>query len=121
MLATRWYDRSSVVRLMERTVGAGVSTLQRRKSGRIRTNSLASNIGSVVDVSAGGMRVLSRERLGGEVHVRLHDGAVGLVLHAYVVRCTRLGFRKYDVGLQFLNVEPDTAKALTALAAANAA
>ena len=92
----------------------------RRRHGRLKAGeTLASNIGRVVDLSSGGMRVLSRRKLKGILDVALWDIHRGVTLRARVVWTKRLGFRRHESGLKFLDVDPEVARTLGSLGADN--
>jgi hypothetical protein len=60
----------------------------------------------VLDLSRGGARILARTELEGEVDVILKSLAGDLTLRARVRWIRRLGFRKFEVGLMFVGVDP---------------
>lgn len=85
----------------------------RRASGRLRQEALDCNLGAVLDLSLGGMRVLCNRPPKGEIDVELMGSEVKLRLRGEVVWTRRVGFRKYEVGLNFLRVPAETIKQLT--------
>lgn len=96
------------------------SGIDRRRHGRLRAGeTLSSNVGTVRDLSAGGMKVISRRKLKGQFEVALWDIHRGVRVAAEVVWTKRLGFRRHESGLRFLNVTPEIARELTALGADN--
>ncbi len=111
---------TSSVRLMVRGVRAGASRLrplsERRKWGRVKGTRLNCNLGMVMDLSGGGMRVRSTRRLHGKQQVDLSSHARRVRVDAEVVWARRLGFRRYELGLQFRDIDDVTAKELTGFA-----
>ncbi len=85
----------------------------RRAYGRLRQESLDCNLGAVLDLSLGGMRVQCNRPPKGEIDVELRGSEVKLRLRAQVVWTRRVGFRKYEVGLNFLRLPAETIKQLT--------
>ena len=113
--------RSNPAHTMMRVLHAGATRLRpladRRRAGRIKGTGLRCNRGRVIDLSSGGMRLRSPRRLRGELEVELWTRIRRLDVRAKVVWTTRVGFRKYNIGLQFRDVTPDAARELTAFAA----
>ena len=70
----------------------------------------------VLDLSGGGMRVRSTRRLHGKQQVDLSSHARRVRVDAEVVWARRLGFRRYELGLQFRDIDDVTAKELTGFA-----
>ncbi len=116
-MAQGWEKRSTVGTMVRRLLGR---TLERRKSGRLREEEILScNLGSVVDLSAGGTRILVNRELSGMLDVTLWDTDRQLTLRAEVIWCKRLGFRKFEVGLKFSHMTPDDDRDLAELASRN--
>ena len=113
-----WEKRSGTVgTVVRRFLG---HTVDRRKSVRLlEEESLSCNLGSVIDLSAGGTRILVNRELSGNLDVTLWDTDRQLTLRAEVIWCKRLGFRKFEVGLKFRRLTPDSAGELTELASSN--
>ncbi len=86
---------------------------ERRAHGRLTQELLQSSVGSVLDLSMGGMRVHCAKPPKGSVAVELLDVGGPVTVHAEVMWVRKLGFRKYDVGLGFPHVPSDVAKQLT--------
>jgi hypothetical protein len=100
-----WVSRQDVTRLIDRGIkatfaqGEGVS--DRRHQGRVKsTGSVTSNLGNVLDISSGGLRVLSKTKVEGEGRVELISTTDRVIVPARVVWCHKVGFRKYVMGLQ---------------------
>ncbi len=86
---------------------------ERRAHGRLPQELLQSSVGPVLDLSMGGMRVHCKKPPKGSIDVELLDVEGPVTVHAEVMWVRRLGFRKYDVGLNFPHVPSDVAKQLT--------
>ncbi|MHC4306158.1 MAG: ATP-binding protein [Planctomycetota bacterium] len=85
----------------------------RRAHGRLPQELLQCNLGPVLDLSMGGMRVQCSKAPKGRVEVELMDTEGPVKIRAEVMWTRRLRFRKYEVGLYFPHVAPDVAKQLT--------
>ena len=105
-------NSSAIQRASENTL----SGPQDRTAVRLKVEFLKCNLGSVVDLSLGGLRVLSWRRLRGRHLVKLYNAENGVRMEAEVRRCERVGFCKHQVGLEFVDVEPEAADALRVLA-----
>lgn len=94
----------------------------RRRHGRLRCESTRSCIGSVVDISASGMRVLRSGRpimeVGNQFRITVHpdDGEPVLTLPSRVVWIERKGFRKHIYGIEFVELSDDQKRRLGELA-----
>ncbi len=87
----------------------------RRAQGRLQQELLQSNLGPVLDLSMGGMRVRCGRAPRGKVDVELMGFVEPLSLRAEVMWAQRQGLRKYEVGLKFVDVSPKVARQLTEL------
>ncbi len=92
---------------------------ERRSSIRVNVRQLKCNLGRVLDLSSGGVRLLSRRKLRGWHEITLADSDGGVRIEAEVKWSRRLGLWKHEIGLQFLNVTPDVATKLTKLVSNN--
>lgn len=92
---------------------------ERRAGVRLLQESLMCSLGHVLDLSIGGMRIRASRALEGEHEVELKDAEEPLALKAQVAWCHRMGFRKYQVGLLFLDTTPEQRQHLTRLATRN--
>lgn len=120
----RWVNPSNPVHMMARGIRARAQELRaasdQRKFGRLKAgDTLACSRGKVLDLSAGGLRLLSRRKLKGLVGMALWDVNGGLKLYAEVVWSRRLGFRRHEIGMRFVDVTPELAADLTTLATEN--
>ncbi len=88
----------------------------RRAPGRLPQESLECDLGPVLDLSVGGMRLLCTKPRQGDVSVCLRGFDVDLKLQARVAWIRRLGFRRHEVGLSFLDVDDEVAALLTRVA-----
>ena len=109
----RLYDDSSAIK---RASDDALSGPEDRTTVRLKVQFLKCNLGSVLDLSLGGMCVQSWRRLRGRHKVKLYNADNGVRLQAEVRRCERVGFCKHEVGLEFVDVEPEVAEALIVLA-----
>lgn len=91
----------------------------RRAHPRLHQETLISSIGPVVDLSLGGARVLARRAHHGRMEFRIMDRHCAIVLDAEVMWSQRLGFRRHEIGVRFLNVSPDVSAAIGRLATDN--
>ena len=118
-MSPRWTAGSDAVRTVTRSVRAGAARLrpssERRKTGRIKGDKVGCNLGSVMDISGGGMRVRSPRRLQGYLDVVMWTHRRRVTVRAAVVWCRRVGFRKYDIGVQFVDLTDDIQRELTAI------
>ena len=85
----------------------------RRIPGRVPQEMLVCDLGPVLDLSPGGMRVLATRRREGQLDLTLCGGDLKLALRAKVVWNRRLGFRRHEVGLTLLDVDETVAELLT--------
>ncbi|MEM7227653.1 MAG: DnaJ domain-containing protein [Planctomycetota bacterium] len=81
---------------------------------------MSSDIGEVVDLSATGMRAVTRGKppfkVGQVVPLRLRITQGSLNLHAQIVRVRRQGLRSYDIGIRFVKLDAKLKRALQSLA-----
>ncbi len=88
----------------------------RRAHGRIHQQALLSTLGPVLDLSAGGMRLLSTKRIDGEHDVMVLSGSGSVEVRARTCWCRRLGLFRFEVGMAFVGVPPQAARTLAAIA-----
>ncbi len=84
----------------------------RRIPGRLPQEQLVCDLGPVLDLSAGGMRVLSTRPLLGMKDVGLRGGDFSVKLSTKVAWSRRLGFRRHEIGLTFLDIDEELATML---------
>ncbi len=96
--------------MLARTIAKTLSNLrdaiERRRWGRIRLGYLSCNLGRVLDLSAGGARIVTRRRLSKSAKLILGDPQSRVILTAMVTWRKRRGWRLYEVGLEFGEVSP---------------
>ena len=118
-----WRNQSNPVLSIARRLRGGINRqrhrTERRESGRFNEETVACNLGSVMNLSAGGLRLLSHRRLNGILSLELWDTHRGLRLCGKVAWCRRIGFRKHEIGVEFLNVTPEIAGDLATIAIDN--
>ena len=89
----------------------------RRLPGRVPQEMLVCDIGPVLDLSSGGMRVLGTRRRQGEFELTLWGGDLKLAVRARVAWSRRLGFRRHEIGLTLLEVDETVAELLSRISA----
>lgn len=92
---------------------------ERRMRGRMLQQGVICNLGIVVDLSSGGMRVMAKRKYQGEVDINIQSFDDTLALHGEVVWTHRAAFRCYMMGVKFLRVDAESLKKLTAIATAH--
>ncbi len=80
---------------------AEISGKERRKHARVCPEGLLCDVGEVLNISAGGVRLLTKRALKDPVELRFWRGKDGVVLSATIVWSRREGFRQHVIGLQF--------------------
>jgi len=83
--------------------GKSASGDGKRKHRRRPQSTLESNFGPILDLSAAGTRVISSRALSGIVNVTISGRGIDHSLKARVAWSRKLGFRMYDVGLEFID------------------
>ncbi len=116
-----WINPADASRIMARALRAGAEKLrrsaERRGAGRLKfRGTVACTLGPILDLSSRGMRVHTRRRLKGQRTVVLFATNYRMKVKARVIWCSKLGFRSYEAGLEFVNVTPQHARKLTAFA-----
>ena len=110
-----------VIRRMSQGVRAGAARLrplaERRKFSRFKGTRLGCNIGRVMDLSDGGLRIRCSTRLSSQMDVKLWTAKRQITVPAKVAWVRRIGFRKYEIGLEFRNLTPETRTDLSTFAA----
>ncbi len=90
----------------------------KRRHGRIRCQDVECNLGTILDVSASGMRVRSRKSLAVDKScaIRLSTSDVCVEIQAVVRWCARAGIFAHEAGLEFVTVHDDARRILSELA-----
>ncbi len=102
----RFDPKATMLRVIGRRSG-------RRLQGRLHQDGLVCNMGQVVDLSSGGMRVLAKRPHHGELTVCVDGFDMTLRLQANIVWCERHGFRCFEMGLEFLYVDEEMGQILS--------
>ena len=95
------------------------SEKSRRRHGRLPQETLLSNVGEIVDLSAGGFKVICRRIPEKQISVLIEGYKLPGTLIAEVAWSKRIGMFKHEVGLRFVGMTPEVAQALTSIAAVN--
>ena len=114
-----WVSRSDTVRVLAQSIRAGLAkAAEKRRFGRVRlAGRVECSLGRIVDLSRGGLRVVSKQRFEGEGTVTIKANGRELLIPTRVVWCRKAGFRRYELGLEFTRVTEEVARMLEALAA----
>ena len=94
--------------------------IERRHSGRRKpARRITSDLGSVVNVSLGGVRMRTNHRLRGIQDLELWGKSARVTLRAEVVWNRKLGFRRHEAGLRFVGLAPEDARRISLLVIEN--
>jgi hypothetical protein len=104
------------LRFWKKRERAGDGSPLPRRTGRLCQHTLSCNLGRVLDISAGGMRIITRKVPRGFVDVHLVGHPLPGSLKAVRQWSRRLGWFRHEVGLRFETVTPDVAQRLSAIA-----
>lgn len=90
--------------------------LNKRQSGRLAQQHLMSSHGAVLDLSRGGLRLMTMKKPPDQFVLRLLaiDGPLDLAVAVTWIR--RRGFRQFEVGVAFLDVAEEQLRHLTQIA-----
>jgi len=91
----------------------------RRRFGRLPLETLQCNLGTIIDLSAGGMRVICRRVPKLMTSVQIEGYPMPQPLQARVTWTRRVGLFRHEVGLQFVDVAPQLASILAKIAGCN--
>lgn len=91
----------------------------RRRTGRLETESIASNLGAVLNLSSGGIRILCRRAPRNPVKIQLHGCGANLTLRGEVAWMQRVGWFQRVVGIHFIDLTQEQISLLTTLAMTN--
>lgn len=94
--------------------GAAYPIPDRRRYGRFPQDMLTCNLGDVVDLSRGGMRVRGRRVRKGPMYIELRDENRSLRLPGEITRVMRSGLFKCEIGIQFVDLTPELERELAA-------
>ncbi len=90
-----------------------------RRHGRLRCELLTCGLGQVLDFSASGMRVAHRGRMelkeGESICLHLQVLHISQIVQARVVHVRKSGFRRHEVGLEFIEVTPEVSAGLLSI------
>ena len=89
----------------------------RRSPGRTPQEALMCDLGPVLDLSCGGMRILSKRPLSGIVKAKVWAFDFSMTLDTRVAWSNRLGFRRHEIGLEFTNIDEPVSKILGRISA----
>jgi hypothetical protein len=91
---------------------------ERRRSGRVRQQSLRSNLGQVLDVSATGMRTSKcwGMRVGTMVDVTIRRHALNGALRGRIMWSRRTGLFRHEIGVEFVEPDPNVVHRLATIA-----
>ena len=109
-------DAYKIIQRRERAMDEGSGSDNRRQFGRLNCLDLDSSLGPVLDLSAGGMRVICAHAQDGPMEVEILDVDPPLSLKAQVAWSTRLASGEYEVGLRFVDLTREDAHRLGILA-----
>ncbi len=99
---------------------AGDASWRQRKAHRYDGETVRCALGEIADLSSTGMRVICDGkppvRTGGVMPIRLKFSDGSLEVGTQVRWCKRRGLKRYEIGLQFIQLKPGMAKVLEAIA-----
>lgn len=91
-----------------------------RRHGRVRAQTINCELGTVLDLSASGVRVRHKGRLklriGDQMAVSIRSGAFRTHVDARIIWLKKIGFRTFELGLEFVDLCPEAKKELLLLA-----
>jgi hypothetical protein len=91
----------------------------RRRTGRLPQESLMCNLGLILDLSVGGMRILCRKAPTHPVEIEITGHTLPGKLIATLAWSKKVGLFKTEIGLRFEKVTAEMATCLTQIAAIN--
>ncbi len=94
---------------------------QRRQYGRVGLDSVKSSLGRVLDLSAGGMRVGCHRAATTDTAVSftLHADDDSIALQGTIAWVRKLGFMRFEMGVQFTDLTPEISQVITRMAIDN--
>lgn len=87
----------------------------RRAHNRLRVELVDSNLGPILDLSRGGARIFTRKPRTGRIALTLTTHDDTLTVDADAIWSRKLGWRRYELGVQFVDLSPDDAERLTTI------
>jgi PilZ domain len=101
---------------------AGVAGSNRRRRGRVRVVGFQSSLGEIADISASGFRVKTRlgpiTRPGGTLALVLDTPRGPIEVDVRVAWWKRVGWFRYEAGMEFEGIRPEVRAAIAELAKA---
>ncbi|HWB20581.1 MAG TPA: PilZ domain-containing protein [Phycisphaerales bacterium] len=88
----------------------------RRAFGRLSQAGMWTDHGPALDISRGGLRIQSKCKLEGLVLIQMMDHVGTFPVRVRVAWCRRIGFRRFEAGLEFLEADLETALRITQMA-----
>jgi hypothetical protein len=92
-----------------------------RRTGRVRVTLIRCTLGNVLDLSSTGMRTCFRgtpPEEGSQIQVHIEGVVKPIEVWATVVWVRKTGWRRYELGLKFMDVSQEAHTELTAIARA---
>ncbi len=93
---------------------------ERRRHGRLKTADTESTLGQVVDISASGMRIVRKGSLpvqqGEKFRIDITIDQEVLAVDVVIRRVTKMGRRKFEFGIEFINLDDTGRRQLAYLA-----
>ncbi|MBL1218783.1 MAG: PilZ domain-containing protein [Planctomycetes bacterium] len=97
---------------------------EKRRHGRLRCHLLETNLGPVFDISASGVRIVTKKKphvKSGDICILRFVNVPGDVeVRAKVIRSTKLRMRQYELALEFDALTPSLGTAIRSIAQASA-
>ncbi|MFG0292478.1 MAG: PilZ domain-containing protein [Phycisphaerales bacterium JB065] len=110
---------ANVIRLIDRAMNSNKP--DGRSRGRMRCNNVSTSFGPVLDFSATGVRILSKRELrhcedNQPLTIELHSDFDPVMVKVMVRWTRKLGFRRYEAGLEFVEVDDEVKRVLGEIA-----
>ena len=109
----------NVVKLIDRSMNADKP--DGRSRGRMRCNNVETNLGPVLDFSATGIRILAKREVvheveGEPIEIELTSAFEPVVVKVMVRWSRKLGWRRFEAGLEFVDVSDEVRTVLAEMA-----
>lgn len=102
------------MRFIAKALAQPISREERRSAHRYAvSNNVRCNLGEIVDLSASGMRVMTRKPLQGDARITLLAQRAAVQLAGKIAWTKRVGFRRHMVGVEFVQVDAHAEAMLT--------